>query len=82
MDNIRRMERIDVPLDDDLRAHIELRTSGEGYPDAGAYIRALIEDDRQRMEELRAALVEGEESGVDGRSIDEIIAEGRERAGA
>lgn len=73
------MERIDVPLDDGLRAHIELRTSGDDYPDAGTYIRALIEDDRQRLEELRAALDEGVQSGIDERSIDEIVAAARAR---
>lgn len=73
------MERIDVPLDDGLRAHIELRTSGDDYPDAGTYIRALIEDDRQRLEELRAALDEGMQSGIDERSIDEILAAARAR---
>lgn len=77
-----RMERIDVPLDDSLREHLELRTSGEDFPDAGAYVRALIEDDRQRLEELRAALIEGEQSGTDERSIDEIIAAGQARATA
>jgi antitoxin ParD1/3/4 len=73
------MERIDVPLDDGLRAHIELRTSGDDYPDAGTYIRALIEDDRQRLEELRAAIDEGVQSGIDERSIDEIVAAARAR---
>ena len=74
------MERIDVPLDDALREHVELRTSGDDFPDAGAYVRALIEEDRQRLEELRAALIEGEESGIDERSIDDVIAAGRVRA--
>ena len=69
-----RIERIDVPLNDSLREHLELRTSGDDFPDAGAYVRALIEDDRQRLEELRAALIAGEKSGYDDRTIDEIIA--------
>lgn len=76
------MERIDVPLDDDLRAHIELRTSGDDYPDAGTYIRALIEDDRQRLEELRAAVQAGVDSGLSDRQPRDIWDEVKRRNSA
>jgi antitoxin ParD1/3/4 len=73
------MERIDVPLDESLREHLELRTSGEDFPDAGSYVRALIEDDRQRLEELRAAIQAGIDSGVSERDPWEIWEEVKRR---
>lgn len=74
-----RMERIDVPLDDSLREHLELRTSGDDFPDAGSYVRALIEDDRQRLEELREAIQAGIDSGVSERTPEQIWEEAKRR---
>ena len=67
------MDRFDVPLNDELRAHIDVRVGENGFPDKGTYIRALIERDRSEIEELRAEIRKGDESGISSRSIDEII---------
>jgi antitoxin ParD1/3/4 len=69
----RGMDRFDVPLTDELRAHVDVRTGDNGYPDAGTYIKALIERDRTEIEELRAEIDRGDASGISPRSIDEII---------
>jgi Arc/MetJ-type ribon-helix-helix transcriptional regulator len=68
------MDSFDVPLTDDLRAHVDLMIDQGGYPDAGTYIRALIEWDYRQLVKLHRQLDEGEASGPSGKTFDEIIA--------
>lgn len=76
------MDRFDVPLTEELRAHIDVRVGESGFPDAGAYIRALIERDRTEIEELREQIRKGDESGISPRTVDEIIESAFRKYGA
>ncbi len=67
------MDRFEVPLTEDLRAHIDVRVGENVFPDAGTYIRALIERDRSEIEQLREEIRKGDESGISPRSFDEIV---------
>lgn len=52
------------------------------YGSVSEVVRAglrLLEEHETRLKALRAALVEGEESGVSDRSVDEIFREARKR---
>ena len=39
----------------------------------------LLEEHEQKVEALRAALIEGEESGISNRTIDQIVAEEKKK---
>lgn len=73
------MDRFDVPLSDDLRAHLDVRVGTGEFDDPGAYIEALIARDRREVEALRAAIKEGDESGISPRTIEEIIGQAFQR---
>ncbi len=76
------MERFDVPLSEDLRAHVEERLGGDQFSDAGSYLAALIERDKHDFDQLADELRRGEESGLSGRSVEEIIDEAFRSYGA
>jgi Arc/MetJ-type ribon-helix-helix transcriptional regulator len=67
------MDKFEIPLTDELRAHLDVRVGANGYPDAGTYIRTLIEQDRSDLDELRAEIARGDASGISPRTADEII---------
>ncbi|MDV3457032.1 type II toxin-antitoxin system ParD family antitoxin [Sphingomonas sp. HF-S4] len=79
------MTKISFHLPDEFKDGVELRVREGAYPDVEAYLRALIradleQEDRWEMTpELAAALAEGDASGDEGRSIADIIADGRKR---
>jgi len=50
------------------------------YADVGDMVRDLLRRDQASLEELRAAIDEGDASGISERSFDEIIEAARERA--
>jgi len=78
---IRAMEHFNISVPEGLRAELDEGVREGGCPGPAEFIAALIRDHRQRRDELIAALIEDEESGIDERSIEDIIAEGRRRAG-
>jgi antitoxin ParD1/3/4 len=57
-----------VALGDHFREYAERKVAEGRYGSTSEVIRAglrLLEDEEQRLEALRAALIEGEESGLD-----------------
>jgi len=79
------MATIRFEISEEMRAGLEARASESDYADVADYLRDLIqadlEDSWEMTPELAAALAEGEASGIDSRSIEDIIADGRKRAG-
>ena len=67
------MDHIDVPLSDDLRAHVDARVGTGDFASPGAYIETLIDRDRRNIAALRGAIERGDASGVSLRSFDEIV---------
>jgi antitoxin ParD1/3/4 len=65
-------------------AFIEAQVSEGRYSSASDVVRAglrLLEEQEAKLAALRAALIEGEESGVSGRSVHDIWAAVKERRG-
>ena len=63
---------------------IEAQVSQGRYSSASDVVRAglrLLEEQETRLAALRAALIEGEESGVSSRSVHDIWTEVKERSG-
>jgi len=75
------MEHFNISVPEGVRDDLEQGMRDGGFPGPGEYVAALVRDHRQRRDDLIAALIEGEESGIDERSIEDIIADGRTRAG-
>lgn len=78
------MATMSVSLSDRMKAWVDAQTEQGGYADEGAYVRALIAQDQERQAKIAALqglLDEGRASGPGSRSMDEILAEARRRAG-
>ena len=63
---------------------IKAQVSQGRYSSASDVVRAglrLLEEQETRLAALRAALIEGEESGVSSRSVHDIWTEAKERSG-
>jgi antitoxin ParD1/3/4 len=76
---------MNVSLTDPMKRWVQERIDSGDYASASDYIRDLIRHDQQRRDAQAAlvdALIEGEQSGLSERGIDEILGEARRRAGA
>ncbi len=78
------MGAITLRLTDEMLAFVEGEAETNGYPDAEAFIQALVMDDHSRkIARLYALIQEGEASGfVDGdgfAAIGRAVAQARER---
>ena len=71
------MATLNISLPDPITEWIKEQIRSGQYADASDYIGDLIRDDRARRERLVRALIEGEESGLSGRSVRDIIAEAK-----
>jgi antitoxin ParD1/3/4 len=68
------MANVTVSIPDPVRDWIDSRIRSGEYADASEYLHTLIQQDRRRHEQLVAALIEGEQSGLSSRSVADIIA--------
>ncbi len=57
------MATMNISLPDEMKTWVEENVQTGRYSNASDYVRDLIRDDHRRLEELRAALIEGENSG-------------------
>ncbi|WP_421783832.1 type II toxin-antitoxin system ParD family antitoxin [Kiloniella litopenaei] len=57
------MATMNVSLPDQMKAWVEENVQSGRYANASDYVRDLIRQDHLRLEKLRAALIEGEQSG-------------------
>jgi antitoxin ParD1/3/4 len=71
------MATMNISLPPPLVEWIEERVRSGQYANASDYIRDLIRDDHERPERLVLALIEGEESGLSGRTVHDIIAKAK-----
>ena len=63
-----------VSLPDQLKEWVDERVKDGRYSTAGDYVRELIRRDREQRQALVDALIEGEQSGVSTRTVQEIVA--------
>ncbi|MBO9622693.1 MAG: hypothetical protein J7500_08270 [Sphingomonas sp.] len=79
------MITIRLDLSDSVKRELEARVRESAHATIEDYVRDLIETDLVQEEswemtpELAAALKEGESSGVDSRSLEDILADARKR---
>ncbi|MGL4488100.1 MAG: type II toxin-antitoxin system ParD family antitoxin [Rhizobiaceae bacterium] len=71
---------MNISLPDPMKDWVETQIAGGDYASASDYVRDLIRKDRDYREKRTAliqALIEGEESGIGSRSMQDIIADAR-----
>jgi antitoxin ParD1/3/4 len=74
------MKSMNISLPAPMRDWVEAQVEGGSYASASDYVRDLIRKDREYISKRQAllqALIEGEESGISNKSIEEVIAEAR-----
>lgn len=78
------MATMNVSLPDAMKDWVEGRAETGRYSNASDYVRDLIRRDQERAEkiaQMQRLIDEGIESGVSGKTMKEIRAEARRRAG-
>jgi antitoxin ParD1/3/4 len=77
------MATMNVSLPDPMKTWVEAQTKSGRYSNASDYVRDLIRRDQERavaLAELQTLLTEGLESGVSGRTMDDVLKAAREQA--
>ena len=69
------MATLNISIPDVMRTWIDSQVEEGQYANASDYLRDLVRHDQRRQDEIRIALIEGENSGVSSRSIMDIIEE-------
>lgn len=80
--SLSRMAQVNVSLPDDLSDWARTRVGQGGFADASDYVRDVVRRDREhqeRLTRLQAAIDEGRASPISGRTIEDIISDGRRR---
>ena len=72
---------MNISLPDDMRAFVDEQMRAHGYATTSEYMRALIREQKDGIERLRALVIEGMESG-DPQPADEVMARLRARVEA
>jgi len=75
------MSTMNISLPDDMRAFVDEQVRAHGYATTSEYMRALIREQKDGIERLRALVIEGMESG-DPQPADEVMARLRARVEA
>ena len=73
------MATLNISMPDAMREWIDAQIDAGEYANASDYIRDLIRHDQRQRDVLRLALVEGEKSGVGGRTITDIARKSKRR---
>ena len=69
------MSTMNISLPDQMKTWVEECVMGGRYANSSDYVRDLIRKDHMKLEQLRQALIEGENSGPStGLDIDAFIA--------
>lgn len=79
------MAQLHVSLSDDLSDWAQSRATQERFVDAAAYVQDVVRRDReqvQRLARLQSAIDQGRASPLSDRTIEDIIADGRQRHAA
>lgn len=67
------MATMNISLPDEMKRHVDAQVSSGQYSNASDYVRDLIRYDRQARDSVRAALRDGEGSGISPHSPEEIL---------
>lgn len=78
------MAQMNVSVPDGLKAWAEARVAEGRYSSTSDYVRDLMRRDQERAEKIanfQRLVDEGRASGISDRTMQDILAEGRRRAG-
>ena len=78
------MATMNISLPDQMKEWVEAQSESGRYSNASDYVRDLIRRDQERETKITAfqvSVTAGIESGISSRSIKEVKAEARKRAG-
>ena len=78
------MATMNISLPDQMKEWVEAQSESGRYSNASDYVRDLIRRDQERETKItvfQASVTAGIESGISSRSIKEVKAEARKRAG-
>ena len=67
------MATLNISIPDMMREWIDAQVKEGQYANASDYIRDLVRHDQRQQNEIRIALIEGENSGISKRSVTDII---------
>ena len=67
------MATMNISLPDTMRKWVELQVNKGEYANVSDYIRDLIRHDQRQRDQLRLALIEGENSGISKRTVRDIL---------
>lgn len=79
------MAQVHVSLPQDLSDWAESRAAQGGYAEPADYVREVMRRDREceeKLARLQTAIDEGRRSPISGRTIEDVIADGRRRHAA
>ena len=68
------MATMNISLPDVMKRHVDGQVATGQYANASDYVRDLIRYDLQTRDAIRAALRDGEDSGISPHTPDEILA--------
>ncbi len=67
------MATLNISIPDRMRSWIDAQVDEGQFANASDYIRDLVRHDQRQQDEIRIALIEGENSGISDRSIIDIM---------
>ena len=73
------MATLNISIPDIMRTWISTQVEEGNYANASDYIRDLIRHDQRQQDEIRIALIEGENRGTSKRRVTDIINEETQR---
>jgi len=69
------MASMNISLPDSMREWVEQQIKSGEYANSSDYMRDLIRHDQRHREQLRLALIEGEQSGKSPLNVQDILAD-------
>ncbi|MCJ2070675.1 type II toxin-antitoxin system ParD family antitoxin [Methylobacterium sp. J-030] len=76
------MANVNVSLSEAMKDWVEAQATSGRFNSASDYVRDLIRQDQERSDSLaqiQALITEGFDSGISASSLDDVLAEARER---
>ena len=73
------MATLNISMPKAMREWIDTQIQAGEYANASDYIRDLIRHDQRQRDQLRLALIEGEKSGINKRSVTDIARKTKRR---
>ncbi|SDM45308.1 antitoxin ParD1/3/4 [Methylobacterium phyllostachyos] len=77
------MASVNISLSETMKDWVDAQAASGRFNSAGDYVRDLIRQDQERSDglaQVQALIAEGFDSGISASSLDDVLAEARERS--